>query len=61
MIRKSSNVEIKNVSKPKLKPFMSTRPGPYDRPPGGLEGGQRQFEVAVARGRRRCLLLILIV
>ena len=45
---KSSKAHIKYVSKPKLEPFMSTRRGPYDRPPGPYDG-------------RRCLLLILIV
>ena len=44
---KSSKAHIKYVSKPKLEPLMSTRRGPYDRPPGPYG--------------RRCLLLILIV
>ena len=60
-IFKSSKADIEYVSKPKLKPVMSTRPGPYDRPPGGFGGGQRGIGGAVGGACRRCLLLILIV
>lgn len=57
-ILKSSKADIGDVSKPKLKPLMSTRPGPHDRPPGGFGGGQGQFGGVEAEGGRRCLLLI---
>ena len=59
-IFKSSKADIKYVSKPKLKPLMSTRPGPYDRSPGGFGGGRGRFGGVVAGDGRRYLLLILI-
>lgn len=42
-IFKCGKHEIKYVSKPKLKPLMSTRPGPYDRSAGGFGGGRGRF------------------
>ena len=57
-IFKSSKADIEDVSKPKLKPLMSTRPGPDDRPAGGFGVGQGQFGGVEAKGGRRCLLLI---
>lgn len=41
-IFKSKKTDIKYVSAPKLKPLMSTRPGPYDRS-GGFGGGRGRF------------------
>lgn len=35
-----NKADIKYVTKPKLKPLMSTRPGPYDRSAGGFGGGR---------------------
>ncbi|XP_044174837.1 heterogeneous nuclear ribonucleoprotein H2-like isoform X2 [Acropora millepora] len=52
-IFKSSKADIKYVSKPKLKPLMSTRPGPYDRSPGGFGGGRGRFGGVVAGDGRR--------
>lgn len=31
------------MSSTKLKPLMSTRPGPYDRSAGGFGGGRGRF------------------
>lgn len=42
-IFKSCKGDIKYVSSPKLKPLMSTRPGPYDRSAGGFGGGRGRF------------------
>ncbi|XP_067055293.1 heterogeneous nuclear ribonucleoprotein H-like isoform X6 [Acropora muricata] len=52
-IFKSAKADIKYVSKPKLKPLMSTRPGPYDRSPGGFGGGRGRFGGVVAGDGRR--------